>query len=70
MTQGGQQRPKITTKDWSLKGEWKERPKITTKGWSLKEVVEYVVASKIDDEPAFKWWIHYALRERKSIISK
>eukprot|EP00957_Ditylum_brightwellii_P157619 11996537-Ditylum_brightwellii.AAC.1 len=31
-----------------------QHPKITTK----------------DDEPAFKWWIHHALKKRKSIIRK
>eukprot|EP00957_Ditylum_brightwellii_P014810 1116605-Ditylum_brightwellii.AAC.1 len=34
------------------------------------EVAEYSVASKIYNEPAFKWWIHHALKKRKSIISK
>eukprot|EP00957_Ditylum_brightwellii_P126107 9613428-Ditylum_brightwellii.AAC.2 len=75
MTQGGQQRLKITIRGCSLKVEWKEGtssgiPLFEVKNANLVEVAEYDVASKTDDEPAFKWWIRHALRKRKSIISK
>eukprot|EP00957_Ditylum_brightwellii_P117254 8942226-Ditylum_brightwellii.AAC.2 len=75
MTQDGQKHPKINTKGWFLKVEWKD----DTLSWVLLskvkianpvEVAEYAVAAKIDDDPAFKWWIYHALRERKYIISK
>ena len=33
------------------------------------EVAEYAVARKIDDEPAFEWWVPYALRKRDVIVS-
>ena len=34
------------------------------------ELAEYAVAAKIDDEPAFAWWVPYVLKKRERIISK
>ena len=34
------------------------------------ELDEYVVANRIDDKPAFAWWVPYTLRKRNRIISK
>ena len=34
------------------------------------ELAEYAVANKIDDEPAFAWWVAYTLKKRERIISK
>ena len=55
--------------------EWKDE---TTTWVDLKDVkeanpvelAEYAVASQIDDEPAFAWWVPYVLRKRERIISK
>ena len=33
------------------------------------EVAEFAVANRIDDEPAFKWWVRYTLRKRDHIIA-
>ena len=33
------------------------------------EVAEYAVAHQIDDTPAFKWWVHHALRQRDRITA-
>ena len=34
------------------------------------ELTEYAVANRIDDEPAFNWWVSHTLRKRNRIISK
>ena len=34
------------------------------------EVAEYAVANRIQDEPAFAWWVKTVLRRRNRIISK
>jgi len=34
------------------------------------ELAEYAVTAKIDDEPAFKWWVSQVLRRRNKIIKK
>ena len=34
------------------------------------EVAEYAVANRVQDEPAFAWWVKTVLRRRNRIISK
>lgn len=34
------------------------------------QLAEYVVASKISEEPAFVWWVSFTLRKRNRIIAK
>ena len=34
------------------------------------EVAEFALANQLDQEPAFAWWVHDALRHKKRIISK
>ena len=34
------------------------------------ELAKYAVASKIDEEPAFVWWVPYTLKRRGRIIAK
>ena len=74
-THGGQLRPKITTKGWELKVEWADGtsswlPLCEVKNANPVEVAEYAVASKIDEEPAFKWWVSKMLRKRQAIVAK
>ncbi len=33
------------------------------------ELAEYVIANKIDDEPAFAWWVPYTMKKRDRMIS-
>jgi hypothetical protein len=65
----------MTTKGWKLLVEWRDG----TTDWlplkDLKEsypvqVVEYAVANKIAEQPAFAWWVPYVLRKRERIIQK
>ena len=34
------------------------------------EVAEYAVANRIDNEPAFTWWVPYTFKKRNCIIAK
>ena len=34
------------------------------------QLADYAVKNKIDDEPAFHWWVPYTLRKRNRIIKK
>ena len=60
----GQKKRKKTTKDWEFLAKWKDA---STNWISLKDmkeshtpqVAEYAVASRIDQEPAFAWWVPY-----------
>ena len=65
----------ITTKGWVTQVEW------TDGTWSwlpLKDVnavdffklAEYIVSRKIQNEPAFAWWVSNTFRTRKRIISR
>ena len=40
------------------------------KSSNLLELAEYAIANKINDEPAFSWWIPTVLRTRKRMISR
>ena len=74
-TRGGQTRPVITTKGWQLKVEWVDGsaswlPLSEVKNASPIETAEYAVASRIDHEPAFKWWVPGTLKKGKPIVAK
>ena len=74
-TRGGQLRPKITTKGWELKVEWADGtsswlPLCEVKNANPVEVTEYAVASRIDEEPPFMWWVSKTLRKRQPIVAK
>jgi hypothetical protein len=66
---------KKTTRGWSLLVKWKEGSSDWVPLKDLKEsypveLAEYAKANKIDDEPAFAWWVNDVLRKRNRIISK
>ena len=66
---------KPTTKGWELLVSWKDGSSSWVKLKDLKnsnpvEVAEYAVANRIQDEPAFAWWVKTVLRRRNRIISK
>ena len=33
------------------------------------ELAEYEVSNKIDDKPAFAWWVHYIFKKRDRITA-
>jgi hypothetical protein len=74
-TKRGQRVPKNTTKGWRILCQWKDG----SSDWvDLKyvkdsnpiELAEYAVANRIQEEPAFKWWVSQTLRMRNRIIGK
>ena len=74
-TKSGRRYPKKTTIGWELCVEFSDE----TTDWlplkDLKEshpvqVAEYAESNRIQDEPAFKWWVPYVLKKTKSLISK
>ena len=34
------------------------------------QVAEYAVASHIDQEPAFAWWVPHVIRKKEAVMSK
>ncbi len=72
-TRKGRRNPKTTTKGWKLLCQWHDG----SSDWiDLKHVkdsnpiqlAEYAVANRIQEEPAFKWWVSETLRNRNRII--
>jgi hypothetical protein len=65
----GVKRRKETTQGWQLLCQWKDR---STNWVALKDmkqsypvqVAEYAVANRIDDEPAFAWWVRHVIKKR------
>ncbi|GFH50430.1 hypothetical protein CTEN210_06904 [Chaetoceros tenuissimus] len=65
----------VTTKGWEVQVKWRDK---STSWISLKAakegdplgLAELAVALKVQDEPAFKWWINHALRQRARLISR
>eukprot|EP00978_Attheya_sp_CCMP212_P028675 scaffold99696_cov50-Attheya_sp.AAC.1 len=74
-TQRGLTRNVRTTKGWEICVQWKDG---STDWIALKdlkesypvELAEYAINIKIDDEPAFAWWVPYVMKTRDRIISK
>ena len=68
-------RRKKTTRGWQLCVQWKDGSlawiplKDMKDGFPL-ETSHYAVSKSIQDEPAFAWWVPYALKKEKRILSK
>ena len=74
-SRNGNQVPKITTRGWELSVEWKDGssdwvPMKELKASHPVQLAEYAIANRIQDEPAFKWWVQDVLKKRNRIISK
>ena len=66
---------RATTKGWKLLCQWKDGSSDWVELRHLKdpnpiEVAEYAVANRIQEEPAFKWWVPETLQTRNRIIGK
>jgi Reverse transcriptase (RNA-dependent DNA polymerase) len=73
--QNGVSRPKITTAGVELEVEWRDGSVSWVELKAMKEAnpvetAEYAVANKIDDAPAFLWWVKDVLKKRDRIIKK
>jgi len=71
----GTKRRKETTQGWELLIRWKDGSETWTPLKDMKEsypvqTAEYAVQSRINQEPAFAWWVPYVLKKRNRIIAK
>ncbi|KAI2490038.1 Reverse transcriptase (RNA-dependent DNA polymerase) [Fragilaria crotonensis] len=74
-TKRGRRVPKNTTKGWKMLCQWKDGSSDWVDLKHVKdsnpiELAEYAVANRIQEEPAFKWWVSETLRVRNRIIGK
>jgi hypothetical protein len=74
-TRNGKMVPKRTTRGWKLLCKWKDGstswiPLVQLQQSNPVELAEYVIANKIQEEPAFKWWVSDTIRRRNRIIAK
>ena len=65
----------MTTKGWHICVQWKDGSTSWVTLKDLKnaypiELANYAIENKIDDEPAFAWWVPYTKRKVKQIMSK
>jgi hypothetical protein len=66
MSSYGNRVPKQTTKGWKLLCQWRDGSSARVTLVDLKdsnpiELAEYTVANKLQEEPAFKWWVSSVL---------
>jgi hypothetical protein len=71
----GVRKRKVTTKGVEFTVEWRDGSTSRIALKDLKEsnpveVAEYAVANKIDDEPAYAWWVRDVLKRRDRVIKK
>ncbi len=66
--------PCCTTQGWQLQVRWRDGSASWEHLHNLKEsnpieVVEYAMADKLEEEPAFAWWVPYTLQHYRCIIN-
>lgn len=64
-----------TTQGWELCVQWKDGSTTWVTLKDMKnayplEVADYAIANKIQDEPAFAWWVPFTIKKREHHISK
>jgi hypothetical protein len=74
-TKYGHERKVRTTKGWEILIQWKDGSTDWVALKDLKEsypveLAKYARDNRIDDEPAFAWWVPFTLRKEKRILSK
>ena len=72
---GGHLRPKKTTAGWKINVEFTDGstawlPLKDVKESNPIELAEYAIQNRIDDEPAFKWWVSLVIRKRNRMVNK
>ena len=75
VTKQGRIIPKTTTKGWQLLCQWRDGtsdwvPLKHLKDSNPKQLAEYAVANRIEEEPASKWWVLNMLKTRNCTIAK
>ena len=72
---GGIKKKVITTKGWEFYVQWRDGHCTWVKLKDLKQsypikILEYVKSIKIEEEPAFAWWISYVEKKKEQIMNK
>ncbi len=75
VTRAGNPVSKKTTKGWHILVEWRDGSMDWHRLADIKnaypvQLAEYAIANRIEDEPAFKWWVRKTLRRKERIIGK
>ena len=74
-SKNGQRHRQMTIAGWELKVRYRDGstawvPLKDLKVMNPAEVAKYTVVKKIDDQPAFAWWVHHVFKKRDQIIKK
>ena len=75
VNKSGTKRRKETTKGWEILAQWKDGTTTWHKMKDIKDsypvqLAEFVIQNKLEDEPAFAWWVNYTVKKKNRIISK
>jgi hypothetical protein len=75
LTASGNKRRRETTKGWEVCIQWKDGSTTWSKLKDVKdsypvELAEFAILNKIEEEPAFAWWVKYTIKKKNRIISK
>jgi hypothetical protein len=70
---GNRKYKKRTTAGWDMEVEWKDGstswlPLKELKETNSVDVADYAIMNRIDDEPAFDWWVHDILKRQQRLI--
>ena len=68
-------KPKRTTRGWRLLVEWNDGSNSWVPLKDLKDaypvqIADYAVTNNLTNEPAFRWWVPFALKKRERILHK
>ena len=74
VTSSGNRRRRETTKGWDMIIQWKDGlttwfPLKDTKETYPVQVSEYAVLTRIQEEPAFAWWVPHVLQKRNWTVA-
>jgi hypothetical protein len=73
--EAGVERNVVMTKGWEVQVQWRDKSTSWISLYDAKAgdplgLAELAITMKIEDEPAFKWWVKHALRQQSRIISR
>ena len=74
-TSNGVKRKVITTRGWDFNVKWESGETSFIALKDIKEhnpveIAEYVIANKLEKEPAFAWWVRTAIKQRNVMVAK
>ena len=75
ISSNGNKHRRETTKGWEVLLHWKDGSTTWNKLKDVKdsypvELAEFAIHNKLEEEPAFAWWVSYTIKKKNRIISK